>query len=323
MTAQTANLKIFFLIKSLPPLTIYHFYVVMGKLMNLNELPTLAFQSRFVSTKYFRAATSGVEPRKKLLFWIYDNIWGMGYPGVEGKYNLPSIISPVDQTNCKEGELETPAGIIITYQPSFVKQILASQGDKPEVSMDNFYRLKEAGDVGIVLCAFGASHAAHVMEDLIARGSKKFLNIGIAGAINPGLNFGDIVVCNGAVREEGVSHHYLGPGEYVYPSFEPNNKLKELLKNQKINYHEGTTWTTAMIYRETREEAEHYGERGVLTVDLETAALAAVAQFRKVEFGAAFVISDLLYGEMRKEGSCRNDVIYYLSQLHEIATLAF
>ena len=47
-------------------------------------------------------------------------------------------------------------------------------------------------------------------------------------------------------------------------------------------------------YRETIAEVRQYQQEGVMTVEMEAAALFAVAQYRGVDMAAAFVISDSL-----------------------------
>lgn len=168
----------------------------------------------------------------------------------------------------------------------------------------------------------GAPYATVVMEELIARGASRFLNIGIAGALQKDLQIGDIVICNRAIRDEGVSHHYLRPGRYVDILPDLTEKLKEELKNQGLRFVEGTTWTTDAPYRETEEEVRQYQNEGVLTVEMETAALASVAKYRDVEFAAAFVISDLL-GDLKWEsGFGREEVMNGLISLYQAAVLA-
>ena len=55
-----------------------------------------------------------------------------------------------------------------------------------------------------------------------------------------------------------------------------------------------STWTIDTPYRETIDEVRHYQADGVLTVEMEAAALFAVGVHRGVDVAAAFVISDLL-----------------------------
>jgi uridine phosphorylase len=68
-----------------------------------------------------------------------------------------------------------------------------------------------AGGFGI-----GAPAAATVLEELIALGAREFISIGEAGCLQPRCAFGEAVVCTGAIRDEGVSHHYA-PAEKFRP----------------------------------------------------------------------------------------------------------
>lgn len=70
--------------------------------------------------------------------------------------------------------------------------------------------------------------------------------------------------------------------------------LRDSLAGQGLNAHEGPSWTTDAVYRETIAEARAYQAEGILTVEMEAAALFAVAQYRDVELASAFVISDHL-----------------------------
>jgi purine-nucleoside phosphorylase len=69
-------------------------------------------------------------------------------------------------------------------------------------------------------------------------------------------------------------------------------EIKQALKNNRLNYHEGVVWSTDAVYRETRAEVERHQEKGVLAVEMETSALFTVARFRNVEVGAILVVSD-------------------------------
>jgi uridine phosphorylase len=58
----------------------------------------------------------------------------------------------------------------------------------------------------------------------------------------------------------------------------------------------GSTWTTDAPYRETVEEVMEFRRRGVLTVEMEAAALFAVARARGLPLASAVVI-DSVFGE--------------------------
>ena len=72
------------------------------------------------------------------------------------------------------------------------------------------------------------------------------------------------------------------------------NKIKNSLDKLNQKHFVGTSWTIDAPYRETVAEAKQYQKEGVATVEMEASALFAVAQYRNVELGAIFTISDSL-----------------------------
>lgn len=237
------------------------------------------------------------------------------------RYKWPSIISPRDSLSYRgmeEGRNYAPEGIILNYQTSLIRYALGLEGDQ-FINNGLYPLVGKNNKVGIHLGAFGALHASMTMEDLIVLGSKRFLTIGVAGGLQESLKPGDIVVCDRAIRDEGIADLYLEPGKYVDLSFILTSKLEEELTRQRISFRKGTTWTPATLYRETIPEAQQHQEDGVLTVELETAALAAVAKYREVEFGAAFVISDSLANGVWKPRFHLEEIRKGLENLYQVA----
>lgn len=223
----------------------------------------------------------------------------MGYPNCEGKQDDAAIISPADllkyqrEHRCLRASI-VPEGVIITYLPDPVDHLLSLEDGRRYHSVSYGLSLLGDGTKGINLTGIGATMASMALEELIASGSKRFINVGLAGSLQGNLQTGDIVVCNSAIRDEGVSHHYLKPAKFVETSQSFTAQLKQALVLAKADFSEGTIWTIATPYRETIRELEIYQKEGVLAVDLEIAALAAVARYRGVEFASVFVVSDLL-----------------------------
>lgn len=140
----------------------------------------------------------------------------------------------------------------------------------------------------------GASVAATLLEELIAFGVKKFISVGSAGTLQKNIKIGDLIVCDKAIRDEGTSYHYLKPEKYAHASAKITTRIRQALNDRKQKYHIGTSWTVDAPYRETIVEVGQYQKEGVATVEMEVAALFAVAQYRKVEMGAIFTRSDSL-----------------------------
>ncbi|HEY1762954.1 MAG TPA: nucleoside phosphorylase [Acidimicrobiales bacterium] len=145
---------------------------------------------------------------------------------------------------------------------------------------------------------YGAPAAAIVFEELATLGARRFINLGMAGALPSEIGFGQVVLCTAAVRDEGVSHHYVPTARYAYPSPVLTEDLRQELRQRATTFVEGPTWTIDAIYRETVDEAMAYRDEGVITVDMESAALFTIAQMRDVELAAIFAVSDhLLAGD--------------------------
>jgi uridine phosphorylase len=142
--------------------------------------------------------------------------------------------------------------------------------------------------------AVGAPYAALVLEKLIALGARRVLALGWCGSLSPQVKIGDLVLPTAAAPGDGTSGHYaVGEGE---PRPDPtlSRLLQDRLEAAGARWHSGPIWTTDAFYRETVGQVKHYQARGFLGVDLELAALLAVAQFRRVPLAALLVVSDEL-----------------------------
>jgi len=142
----------------------------------------------------------------------------------------------------------------------------------------------------------GAPIAAGLLEEAIAFGCRKFIACGGCGVLEKDMAVGHIVVVSGAIRDEGVSYHYLPPAREVVANPSGVGALVNLLNVRGIPYQVGRTWTTDAPYRETTNKIARRREEGCLTVEMESAALIAVAQFRNVIFGQALYGGDDLSG---------------------------
>jgi uridine phosphorylase len=143
----------------------------------------------------------------------------------------------------------------------------------------------------------GASAAAMYMEELIACGARKFISYGSAGSLQRGVRVGHFVIPTSAVREEGVSYHYLQEEDVPRPDQKVVSALEGACARHGLSYHKGATWTTDAPYREMRSKISRYGGEGILSVEMETSAIFSVGMFRKVRVGSLLIISDELFDD--------------------------
>ena len=143
----------------------------------------------------------------------------------------------------------------------------------------------------------GAPLAASFLEEVIALGCRKFIACGGAGVLESALALGHPIVVSAAVRDEGTSYHYLPPAREVEADPAGVAALEATLRATKVEYLLGKTWTTDAVYRETPEKIRRRRAEGCLTVEMEAAALFAVARFRGVHFGQLLYAGDDVGGE--------------------------
>jgi uridine phosphorylase len=150
--------------------------------------------------------------------------------------------------------------------------------------------------VGLFHSPLGAPAAAGFLEELIAAGCSRFVACGGAGVLRKDIAVGRIIVPDAAVRDEGMSYHYLPPSRTVVGDGASVAALVDVLERRHVPYLRGTTWTTDACYRETRTAVERRRTEGCLTVEMEAAAFMAVAQFRGVSFAQILYAGDDLSG---------------------------
>jgi nucleoside phosphorylase len=226
------------------------------------------------------------------------------YPNFAGKHAEEAIFTPADFTAYlrRVGALEAyqaPAGVVLCYQRSLYRHVLELEGlisRERRGSLHSVVLLPSTGGrVGLLgQFGIGAPAAAVAMEELAASGTSAFVSVGTAGSLQRDLNIGDLVLCEAAIRDEGVSHHYLPPARLAMATSSITAALGSAMRDAGVPFRPGTSWTIDAPYRETVAEARHYQAEGVLCVEMEAAALFAVAEVRGVQVASAFAISDCL-----------------------------
>ena len=143
----------------------------------------------------------------------------------------------------------------------------------------------------------GAPIACGVFEEVIARGCRKFITIGGCGVLEKELRVGKLILVKSALRDEGVSYHYLPPGREIKAQPGVVSRIEAVLSEKGTPHIAGKTWTIDAPYRETRSKIKTRREEGCIAVEMEAAGLMAVAQFRDVLYGQILYAGDDLSGD--------------------------
>jgi hypothetical protein len=198
------------------------------------------------------------------------------YPNFPGKHAEEAIFTAADFVaylrrvrGLDDGE--APPGVVVCYQRSLYHRALRAEGLEPGARMGVPLPLPStAGRVGLLgQCGIGAPAASAAVEEMAARGTTAVISIGTAGSLQRNLSPGDLVLCEAAIRDEGVSHHYLPPAKLATAPAELTASLGAAMTESGLQFRAGVSWTIDTPYRETVAEARHYQAEGVLCVEME------------------------------------------------------
>ena len=147
--------------------------------------------------------------------------------------------------------------------------------------------------VCLVQAPVGSAPAAQFMDWLIGYGVEKIISTGTCGVLT-NIEENAFLVPVRALRDEGASYHYAPPSRYMDVNVEAISAIEQVLEQLGVPYEEVMTWSTDGFYRETAEKVAYRKEEGCAVVEMECAALAAVAQLRGAVWGELLFTADSL-----------------------------
>jgi uridine phosphorylase len=135
--------------------------------------------------------------------------------------------------------------------------------------------------IGIIGRVVGASFAVLVAEELFVSGCRLLISITSAGQIVPLGTPPYVVLLDRALRDEGTSYHYLPPSRYSMLRPELQTIVQSAWNHAGLPLHTGASWTTDAPFRETEAAIQAYRDEGIVAVEMEAAALYALAEAKQ------------------------------------------
>lgn len=212
--------------------------------------------------------------------------------------------------------------MVITFFPEVIEK-LRQAGKLREVCVipgENplaVYRFAERPDVLLTLGQVGCPACGGNLDLFNAMGIRRVMFCGGGGVLDRNIGVGQVLLVDGAIRDEGFSYHYLPASRVVYTDPEVTEKIAATLEEREVSYLRGLTWTTDAIFRETADRIALRREEGAKIVEMEQAGCIAVARFRNFAYGALIYGGDDLTGEDwdGRKWRSREGVRYDLVQL--------
>lgn len=214
--------------------------------------------------------------------------------------NPVAVINPVD--TCETVE-DCPKVAVACFERSTFGRMLERVGGmeftrlkKANIQTPVYRTAYKGARIALFNAYVGAAGCVGDIEEMFAAGVEKLVLFGTCGVLDRSVRDCGVIIPTSALRDEGTSFHYAPPSDEIVVNPKYREKFIEILNQHKCSYALGKTWTTDAFYRETAEKTARRKAAGCVCVDMECAAVAAMAQFRGKEVFQFFHGSDCLDG---------------------------
>ncbi|HAU8291332.1 TPA: nucleoside phosphorylase [Vibrio vulnificus] len=203
-------------------------------------------------------------------------------------------------------ETQVAKRVIVCGEPDRANRIAALLENAELIAENREYRLFNGEFQGkaITVCStgIGAPSMIIAVEELKQCGAKYIIRVGSAGAMQPNIALGELIVAEGAVRDEGGSKAYIDAAYPAYASFSLLKGLDGYLQTQAVPYHMGVVRSHDSFYTDDEETlCQYWNKKGILGADMETSALLTVGRLRGLH--VASVLNNVVrYQQDVKEG---------------------
>ena len=142
----------------------------------------------------------------------------------------------------------------------------------------------------------GGPSAAIVLEELCDLGLERAVRIGSCGALSDSLKLGELICADPVIGADGTSQT-LSDRRLLTP----DPQIAPLLAGSAD--HTGAVVSADLFYERGSQRVESWKQEGAIAVEMEAAALLAVAQLRSIRLAVLLMVSDgSAGGGRRREG---------------------
>ena len=219
--------------------------------------------------------------------------------------------------------------LIITFFPEVIQKLLDEKAiyeDRviPGENPVPIYRFSAYPQVLLTLGQVGCAACGGNLDLFNAMGITKAMFCGGGGVLDRNIEVGQILVVEGAIRDEGFSYQYVAPSRVIYTEAKTTEKITRYLEENQVPFLKGLVWTNDAIFRETPDRIRLRKEEGARIVEMEQAGCIAVSQFRDFRYGALIYGGDDLSGEewssrgWRSREGIRYDLVQLCRKLLDI-----
>ncbi|MBV0900494.1 nucleoside phosphorylase [Haloarcula salina] len=211
---------------------------------------------------------------------------------------------------------------LVPGDPGRVDRIAGLCDDHEVVSQNREYKVVNATYEGreLTICStgIGSPSTAIAVEELEAVGVETLIRVGTTGALQHGIEIGDMVVANGAAKDEGTTKRYEDVEIPAVPDYDVLSSLVDAAEANEeraagtaadgasgeaaSRVHVGPIATDDAFYAETDEYVRDWEAAGLLAVEMEAAALFSLCRRKGLRSGAICTVDgNLVEGTQKGE----------------------
>ncbi len=192
------------------------------------------------------------------------------------------------QPHIRCGEKDSAPYAILPGDPQRVDRIKAYLTQPRDIAFNREMKSVVGTYKGVPVMAvstgMGGASTGIAVEELRNIGVTHMIRVGSSGALQPDLKLGELVLVNGAVRDDGASRAYISE---KFPAIPDTNLLMTLMQTaQGLNlpHRVGMARSHDSFYTDNEAEIDAFwSSKGLLAADMETAALFTIGTLRGVK----------------------------------------
>jgi len=195
---------------------------------------------------------------------------------------------------------------LLPGDPDRVDRIASHCTDTEVVTHNREYRVVnatyEGRDLTICSTGIGCPSAAVAVEELAAVGVDTLLRVGTTGALQRGIEIGDMVVATAAAKDEGTTRRYEADTVPAAATHEVVAELLAAAESRDEDISVGPIATDDAFYAETDDYVRDWEAAGLLAVEMEAAAIFSLARRKGLRAGAICTVDgNLVEGTQKGE----------------------
>jgi uridine phosphorylase len=193
---------------------------------------------------------------------------------------------------------------LLPGDPGRVDRIAGHCEESEVVAENREYKIVNATYEGspVTICStgIGCPSAAIAVEELANVGVESLIRVGTTGALQADIEIGDVVVATGAAKDEGTTRRYERDALPAVPDYDVLSGLVGAAETRSEPVHVGAIASDDAFYAETDEYVEAWEEAGVLSVEMEAAAIFTLARRKGLRAGALCTVDGNLVAGTQK-----------------------